>query len=111
MGMGFTGLALSAMLAREEGVRADAPAAWSPPDGRPHFAARAKSVICFFMVGGTSQVESFDPKPELNRWAGKTFQESPYGAVLESPYLRRNLREVAPIVTYDWRSPVFFDVP
>src|SRR5262245_10657610 len=97
MGLGFAGLALGAMLAREEGVRAAAPAAWSPPDGRPHFAPRAKSVICFFMVGGTSQMESFDPKPELNRWAGKTFQESPYGAVLKSPYLRRNLRVVEPI--------------
>src|SRR5262249_52938775 len=97
MGMGFTGLALSAMLAREQGVHANAPAAWAPPDGRPHFTPRAKSVICLFTVGGTSHLESFDPKPELNRWAGKTFQETPYGAVLESPYLRRNLRVVPPI--------------
>src|ERR1700719_4476851 len=85
MGMGFTGLALSAMLAREEGVRANVPAAWSPPDGRPHFAPRAKRVICLFMVGGTSQMESFDPKPELNRWAGKTIAEAPYRAALTDP--------------------------
>ena len=67
MGMGFTGLALGAMLARDEGVRAGAPAAWSPPDGRPHFAPKAKSVIWLFMVGGISHMESFDPKPELNK--------------------------------------------
>ncbi|MEX2025829.1 MAG: DUF1501 domain-containing protein, partial [Pirellulaceae bacterium] len=50
--------------------------------------------IWIFLVGGMSQMESFDPKPELNKYAGKTFEESPYKAVLESPYLKKNLREV-----------------
>jgi hypothetical protein len=56
--------------------------------------AKAKSVIWIFLIGGMSQMESFDPKPELNRHAGKTIEESPYKATLESPYLKKNLREV-----------------
>ncbi len=38
----------------------------------PHFAPRAKSVIFLFMGGGPSHVDLFDPKPELNRFHGKT---------------------------------------
>ncbi len=38
-------------------------AAWSPPNGQPHFAPKAKSVIWLFMIGGVSHLESFDPKP------------------------------------------------
>jgi hypothetical protein len=37
----------------------------------PHFTARAKSVIFLFMVGGPSQVDTFDYKPELQKLAGK----------------------------------------
>ncbi len=44
------------------------------------------------MVGGTSHMESFDPKPELNRYSGKTFKETPYPEVVNSPFL--NLRQV-----------------
>lgn len=78
MGMGFTGLVLGAMLAREGIARADAPAEWLPPDGKPHFQPKAKSVVWLFMNGGVSQVESFDPKPELNKHAGKSIAESPF---------------------------------
>ncbi len=92
-GMGFTGLVLGAMFQRDGIARADATAGWSPPDGLPHNAPKAKSVIWLFMVGGTSHMESFDPKPELNKYAGKTFAEEPYKAVLDSPYLKKNLRE------------------
>src|SRR5262245_59350486 len=94
VGMGFTGMALGAMLFRDGVARADQ--AWSPPDGRTHFAPKAKSVIWLFMVGGTSQMESFDPKPELTKYDGKTFAESPHKAVLESKYLKDNVREVIP---------------
>ena len=103
--MGFAGLALGAMLHKDGVARADAPAAaaagaapgeglWTPPSGLPHFAPKAKSVIFMFMVGGTSQMESFDPKPELNKYAGKTIAESPYKGTLESPLVKKNLREV-----------------
>ena len=92
-GMGFTGLALSAMLAREGNAKEGA---WTPPVGKPHFAPKVKNVIWYFMLGGTSHLESFDPKPELNRFAGMTFNETPYGdAVLNSPYYRKNVRDFA----------------
>ena len=37
----------------------------------PHFPARAKRVIFLFMNGGPSQMDTFDPKPGLTKWAGK----------------------------------------
>src|SRR5215467_9749289 len=97
VGMGFTGLALGALLARDSAARAAEPAGqWTPPDGKPHLPPRAKSVIWFFLVGGVSHVESFDPKPELNKHAGKTIAESPYKDTLDSPFLKKNLREIVP---------------
>ena len=39
---------------------------------RPHFPARVDSVIFLFMYGGPSQVDTFDPKPALQAWAGKS---------------------------------------
>ncbi len=71
-GGGFAGLALSALLAEEAlaagpPVQAEGPLAPHPP----HFAAKAKSVICLFMYGGVSQVDTFDPKPELRKRDGQ----------------------------------------
>ena len=94
VGMGFTGLVLGSLLHGDGVARGNEAVAWSPPDGRPHFAPRAKSVIWIFLVGGMSQMESFDPKPALNQYAGKTIGETPFKATLESPYLKKNLREV-----------------
>jgi hypothetical protein len=93
VGMGFTGLALGALLQRDAGA---AEAAWAPPDGKPHRAPKAKNVIWLFMQGGVSHVESFDPKPALNVHAGKTIEKSPFAkAVLESPHYRKNVRDFA----------------
>ncbi|HEY4258587.1 MAG TPA: DUF1501 domain-containing protein, partial [Schlesneria sp.] len=78
VGMGFTGLALGAMLARDGIVRAEAPEEWLPPNGQPHITPKAKSVVWLFMNGGVSHMESFDPKPELTRFAGKSIGETPY---------------------------------
>ena len=78
LGLGFTGLALGAMFARD-GV--SSPAAWAPPDGSPHFAPKAKHVIWLFMNGGVSHLESFDYKPEITKHAGKTIAETPYADV------------------------------
>src|SRR5947208_14264735 len=89
-GMGFTGLALGALLYRD-GI---ANAAAIGPDGKPHFNAKAKRVIWLFMIGGVSHVESFDPKPELNRYAGKTIDDTPYKDTLDNPLVKKNLREV-----------------
>lgn len=72
---GIAGLALAAMLHRDGFA---SPEAWSPPDGKPHFAPKAKSVIWLFMNGGMSHLESFDPKPELDKYGGKAIGETPY---------------------------------
>src|SRR5687768_9639598 len=78
MGMGLTGVALAAMLQRD-GFGSDG--AWSPPSGQPHFAPKAKSVIWLFMNGGVSHMESFDPKPMVAKYGGKTIAETPYASV------------------------------
>ncbi len=76
LGLGFTGLALGAMLQRDGFASPGQP--WAPPDGKPHRTPKAKSVIWLFMNGGVSHLETFDPKPELNKYAGKTIAETPY---------------------------------
>jgi hypothetical protein len=43
---------------------------------RPHFPVKAKSVIHLFMQGGPSQMDTFDPKPLLNRLDGQRPPES-----------------------------------
>src|ERR1041385_7272344 len=82
-GMGFTGLAVSAMVCRDGVARAMEPA-WRPPDGQPHFPPRARSVIWIFLCGGVSHVESFDVKPELTKYAGKSITDTPYAEVLKA---------------------------
>src|ERR1700722_14554363 len=93
-GMGFTGLALGAML--QNAGYADTPLpAWTPPDGKPHFAPKAKRVIWLFMVGGVSHLDTFDPKPALNKYAGKSIAETPYKGVLDVSFVTKNVRNVA----------------
>ena len=60
--MGFGWTALSALLADRSyaGLTENVPAT--------HFSPRAKNVIFFFMPGGVSHVDSFDPKPALSRY-------------------------------------------
>src|SRR5437773_2285962 len=86
--MGLTGLALGSLLPAAE------PDVWTPPDGKPHFAPKAKRVIWLFMLGGASHVETFDPKPALNKYAGKAIEETPYKAVLDSPLVKKNVQEI-----------------
>jgi len=68
---GFGALALAGLLADE---------ARAVPGGQllpqPHFAPKVKNVIFLFMDGGVSHVDSFDPKPELDKQDGKAFTES-----------------------------------
>ena len=89
VGMGFGGLALGALLHSGGAARADGA---SPADGLPHFPPKAKRVIWLMMRGGVSHLESFDPKPELTRHAGKTIGATPFRDVLASPHLK-NVRE------------------
>jgi len=88
LGMGFTGLALGALLAQEGIVRGGSVTGHVPPDGKPHFPPKAKSVIWLFMNGGVSHLESFDPKPMLNKYAGKTISETPYKDVQDPEKLK-----------------------
>jgi hypothetical protein len=94
VGMGFTGLALGAMLQRD-GFASDA-ATWSPPNGLTHFAPKAKSVIWLFMIGGVSHLESFDPKPALNKYGGTSISETPFKSVLDRKFLDENVRTAVP---------------
>jgi len=59
--LGLGGLALSDLLAAEQPL--------SPK--KPHRAAKAKSCIFLFMEGGVSQMDTFDFKPALVKYAGK----------------------------------------
>src|SRR5436305_1776003 len=72
-GGGFGGVALTAMLAGEgffqKGQAATGAASAGPRI--PHHAASAKAVICLFMYGGVSQVDTWDPKPMLAKYSGK----------------------------------------
>jgi len=56
----------------------------------PHFAPKAKRIIHLFMNGGPFQCDLFDPKPELNRQAGK----KPPGADLRTERPTGNLMAV-----------------
>jgi hypothetical protein len=74
-GGGFVGTALTWLLANE-GFVAEARAGDRPLTSPlfpkpPHFAPKAKSCIFLFMYGGPSQVDLFDPKPELTRHHGQ----------------------------------------
>ena len=62
----------------------------------PQFPPTAKNVIFLFMSGGPSQLDLFDPKPELRKWQGKPLPPSltkdlklafvkPNAAVMASP--------------------------
>ena len=91
-GLGMVGLA---------GVLADAQGAEVAPAPRPvtnplapkspHFPGKAKHVVHLFMNGGPSQVDTFDPKPELDRLHGKPLPNSlrterKTGAAMRSPF-------------------------
>jgi Protein of unknown function (DUF1501) len=76
-GAGFGALALTDLLARgaTAGSEATSPSSVvaTAPWRRP---AKAKSVIFLFMEGGPSQIDTFDPKPEVNRLAGQPLPPS-----------------------------------
>src|SRR5690606_37697374 len=81
-GMGVGALALGDILARD-GLAAER---------GPHFPGKAKHVIHVFLNGGMSQVDTFDPKPELTRLGGQMLPyenlqtERKTGVALPSPF-------------------------
>ena len=78
--------ALAGLLARDtRAADVSLPRTATPPRSPlapkdPDFAPTAKRVIFMFMVGGPSQMDLFDPKPGLAKWAGK-----PLPASVDSP--------------------------
>jgi hypothetical protein len=66
-------------------------------------------VIWLFMIGGVSHMESFDPKPELTKYAGKSYAETPYKAILDNPHgSKKNLREFVEGLHHD--HPKLFEL-
>ncbi len=86
-GMGFGALALGEMLASTSAQATANPFAVR----RSHFEPKAKRVVHLFMNGGPSQVDTFDPKPMLDKYDGKALPnllktERPTGAGFKSPF-------------------------
>ncbi|MCA9212101.1 MAG: DUF1501 domain-containing protein [Planctomycetales bacterium] len=82
---GLSGIALSSALLDH----ANADDTHPLPSGDPHFPPKAKSVIWMFMRGGVSHMESFDPKPMLTKYAGKTIGETPWNDVQNPDRLKK----------------------
>src|SRR5688500_1576525 len=82
-GSGLGGLALMQMLDASGHLANAAPARNPLAPKPPHHKPKAKSVIWLFMEGGPSHIDLFDPKPALDKLAGKPMPES-FGQVLTS---------------------------
>src|SRR5207248_6605789 len=91
---GFGAAALAALLQETRGLTAPgSPDADPFAPKKPHFRPEATSVIFLFMDGGPSQVDTFDPKPLLEKYHGKPFpakveptQFNAVGNTLASPW-------------------------
>src|SRR5215475_10448572 len=90
--MAFAGLVGESLARAQAGSSAGSPK-W--PKGGIHHAARAKHVIFLFMNGGLSQVDSFDPKPMLEKYHGQPMpgetpqHERKTGGLMKSPFTFR----------------------
>ena len=87
---GFGGLAAAALMS--ESLQAQSTNAGTGVR-EPHFDPKVKSIIFLYMDGGVSQVDSFDPKPRLDKDNGKPFatkieptQFNNIGKTLASPW-------------------------
>src|SRR4051794_25896569 len=74
-GLGLGSIALSTLLQPNRGLAATVSASTGALAG-PHFPPKAKRVICLFMAGGPSQLETFDYKPVLNERNGQEVPDS-----------------------------------
>lgn len=94
-GMGLGALGLATLMGEGSTSAAVSPMAPKPP----HFNVKAKHVIHIFCNGGPSQVDTFDPKPALEKYAGKSLPmdnlktERKTGAALPSPFKFRKYGE------------------
>lgn len=95
-GNGFGLLALASLFAESEPFAYASGSAADPLAPRkPHFPAKAKSVIWLFMNGGPSHVDTWDYKPELNKRDGQElkgfdkntgFFTDQVGPLMKSPF-------------------------
>jgi uncharacterized protein DUF1501 len=95
-GMGMGALGLASFFGGVEALTGSTPAegAYVSPlaPKQPHFPAKAKRVIHIFANGGPSHVDTFDPKPSLEKYAGKLLPtenlktERKTGAAFPSPF-------------------------
>src|SRR5438874_137486 len=91
---GLGTLALTHLLGLENQAAGNASQSVSPLAPKtPHHTPRAKSVICLFQHGGPSQMDLFDPKPELNKRDGQDHPgqleihfDKQAGKLLKSPF-------------------------
>ena len=93
-GEGIGGIALAYLLNQDGllGATADARSPFAPKP--PHFKPRAKAVISLFMDGGVSHVDTWDPKPALEKFHGQPLpvkgevqvQQGFPGPIMKSPY-------------------------
>jgi hypothetical protein len=91
-GMGFAAVGLAGLLG-SEAAHASPAASTNPLAPKPpHFPGKARRVIHLFMNGGPSHLDTFDPKPSLARYAGRTLPrpnlrtERRTGAAFPSPF-------------------------
>ncbi len=91
LGLGFGGLALGGMLLADGyGAAKAAELPRLPSAIQP----KAKNVIWVFLSGGVSHLETFDPKPLLNKFSGKTFDETNLPNPQKLPIYRERSRSV-----------------
>ena len=91
-GIGLGMLGLSGLLSDEGLLHAAATDSEQPlRPKRPHFPPRATRVVHFFLNGGPSHIDTFDPKPLLQRYAGQPLPQSfvterKTGGAMPSPF-------------------------
>ena len=81
-GAGVTSMALTSLFFRDGELAATE--AHADVNGL-HHAPRAKSVIWIFLIGGLSHLESFDPKPTLNKYANQSIDDTPFAEEVLNP--------------------------
>jgi len=89
LGGGIAGLAFADLLS-QQGLLAQTPQSRGPGNllvPKPQaFPAKAKAVISVFCYGGVSQIDTFDPKPDLMKWQGETMKGvGPVRTVMGNP--------------------------
>lgn len=89
-GTGFGSLALADLMANESKAEVKKTDPLAPK--KSHYPSKAKHVVHLFMNGGPSQVDTFDPKPMLDKYHGKPLPETNLrterktGAAMRSPF-------------------------